>query len=176
MLGVLAAVAVVWLLGRLSDDGIFALQSAALALGLALATILDDPSAEIAAATPTPLRVRRAVTIALGGAVVAVAWIVLTTLSTVGASWTAAVTIELIAVAFVTLALAATLARGGSVAGPAIAIGFLTVRAVKPTWTTPDDTGDVHWILAWAAVTVGAVLALALASRDRAHRSLNALR
>jgi hypothetical protein len=179
-IGVMAAFAIVVLLPEHSGGAhpIFALQGAALALTVAFATILDEPAAETANATPPTLLVRRALMIALMLPAVAVLWGALTSLDNLSAARSEALTLQLAALVTVTLALAAMLPRGDRVAGPAVALAFLTTLMAKPTWTLPPDPGNGHWIIAWTALTAAALLALLIASRDpawpRRHRARGA--
>lgn len=173
--GVASAFVVVALLDRTSSAGSVPLQAGALTLSLALATILDDPAAETAGATMSTLLVRRALTLALVLPVVAIAWLALVWIDSAGPSRSGALTLQLAALALVMLALAAVLPQGSQLAGPLVALTFLTalVAASASTamyWTLMPHPHDARWIATWVALAVTAALALALASRDPARR------
>lgn len=170
-IGFAVAFALIWLLPGQSGgpDRIFALQAAALALSLALATILDEPAAETANATPPTLLARRVLTLALALPATAVAWSVLAWIGDVGPARTANATLQLAAFVFVTLALAAAIPHRADIAGPAVALTFIGAYAAKPEWIVAPDPGNTHWMAAWAALTAGGALALLMASRDPAR-------
>lgn len=170
--GVTAAFGVVWLLSTEpgSPRTVLALQGAALMLSLALASILDDPTADTVAAVPPTLLFRRALTIALALPAVAAAWAVLVALSGVAAGLAGAITLQLGALVLLTLALAAALARGGAIAGPLVVLMFLAVQAVAPQWALAPELGNWRWDVAWAGLAASALVALLLVSRDPAHR------
>jgi hypothetical protein len=172
--GVTAAFAAVWLLSTDPDSArtIVAMQCAALALGLAVASILDDPAADTIAAVPPTLLVRRILAIALVVPAVAAAWTGLVSLSGIRAPLTGAMTLQLGGLVLLTLAFAAAkpIARGGTLAGPLVVLLFLGGRAVAPDWAFSPELGDWRWDVAWAGLAACALLALLLASRDPAHR------
>jgi hypothetical protein len=169
--GVTAAFAVVWLLS--ADPGstrtILVLQSAALALSLALASILDEPAADTVAALPPTLLFRRGLTITVALPAVLAAWAGLVSLSGVAAGLAGAMTLQFGALVLLTLALAAALARGEAVAGPLVVLMFLSLQSVAPEWALDPELGDWRWDAPWAGSSAGALLALLLASRDPAH-------
>lgn len=164
--GVAVAVALVVLLP--DQLTITALQTAALSLSLAVATILDEPAAETVNAAPPTLLFRRALTIALALPVIVIAWGALAGLSGVGVTMTGALTLQLTAFVVATLALAAWLPRGSHVAGPTVVLAFLAGQFVAPAWALAPRLADARWTAVWAAATVTALLALLLASRDPA--------
>lgn len=171
--GVTATFTIVWLLS--ADPGgartIVALQYAALALSLAVASILDDPAAATVAAAPPTLLLRRILTIALVLPAVLAAWSVLIALSGAGASLVGAITLQMGAIVILTLALAVALARGGTIAGSLVVLMFLSARPVAPEWALVPDLGDWRWDVAWTGLGAAALLALLIVSRDPAQRS-----
>jgi len=166
-LGGAAAVALVVLLP--DQQTVTALQTAALGLSLAVATILDEPAAETANAAPPTLLFRRALTIALALPVIVIAWGALAGLSGVGVTMTGALTLQLTTFVFATLALAAWLPRGSHVAGPAVVLAFLTAHLAAPAWVLTPHPADPRWVAAWSTLTIAAMLSLLAASRDPAH-------
>lgn len=170
--GMTAAFGAVWLLSTDPDSArtIVAVQCAALALGLAVASILDDPAADTIAAVPPTLLSRRILTIALVLPAVVAAWAGLVSLSGIAAPVAGAMTLQLGGLILLTLAFAAALARGGAVAGPLVVLAFLGARAAAPGWAFSPELGDWRWDVAWAGLAACALLALLLASRDPAHR------
>jgi hypothetical protein len=175
-LGVASAFAVVPLLDRTASAGSsMSLQAGALMLSLALATVLDDPAAETAGATPSTLLVRRALTLALALPVVAIAWAALVWIGSDGPSRSAALTLQFAALVFVTLAVAAVLPSGSQLGGPLVALTVLTAlvaasASTAVSWTLMPHPGDGRWVATWTALAATAALALLLASRDPARR------
>jgi hypothetical protein len=169
--GVTAAFGAVWLLSTDPDSArtIVAMQCGAVALGLAVASILDDPAADTIAAVPPTLLSRRMLTIALVLPAVAAAWAGLVSLSGIAVPAAGAMTLQLGGLVLLTLALAAALARGGVLAGPLVVLAFLGARAAAPEWAFSLELGDWRWDVAWAGLAACALLALVLASRDPAH-------
>jgi hypothetical protein len=147
--GVTAAFGAVWLLSTDPDGArtIVAMQCGALALGLAVASILDDPAADTIAAVPPTLLLRRMLTIALVLPAVAAAWAGLVSLSGIAAPAAGAMTLQLGGLILLTLAFAAA-----------------------PEWAFSPELGDWRWDVAWAGLAACALLALVLGSRDPAHR------
>jgi hypothetical protein len=150
-LGVASAFAVVPLLDRTASAGSMPLLAGALMLSLALATVLDDPTAETAGATQSTLLVRRALTLALALPVVAIAWAALVWIGSEGPSRSGALTLQFAALVFVTLAVAAALPSGSQLAGPLVALTVLTalVAASASTavyWTLVPHPGDGRWV------------------------------
>jgi hypothetical protein len=170
--GTAAFAAIVWLVS--TDSGgtqtVLALQFAALALSVALASILDEPAADTIAAVPPSLLFRRGLTITVVLPALIVIWAGLVSLSGVAAGLAGAITLQLGALALLTLAFAAALARGTTIAGPLVVLMFLSAHAVAPDWALVPELGDWRWDTTWAGLAAGALLALLLASRDPAHR------
>jgi hypothetical protein len=172
--GVTVAFGAVWLLSTDPDSArtIVAVQCAALALGLAVASILDDPAADTIASVPLTLLVRRILAIALVLPAVAAAWIGVVSLSGINVPLAGAMTLQLGGLVLLTLAFAAVnpIAFGGAVAGPLVVLVFFGGRVVAPDWAFSPELGDWRWDVAWAGLATCALLALLLASRDPAHR------
>jgi len=168
--GACVAFGVAWLLSSElgGGDGVAALKYAALALGLAPATILDDPAAATVAASPRTLLRRRALTLAVVAPALAAAWVGVVSVTAVDAGVARAMTLELAAVVLVTLALAAGLE--GAVAGSLVVLAFLGVDAFAPDWAVVPDLGDWRHVVAWAGSAALAAAALLRASRDPAAR------
>ena len=118
--GAAVAFGVAWLLSvKLGGAGaVVGLKYAALALCLAVATILDDPAGRTVAAAPLTLLRRRAVTIGLVAPALAVAWSGVVLVAPTADDIAPGLTLVLVALVLLTLALAVALARGGAVAGP----------------------------------------------------------
>lgn len=148
------------------DDAVAALKYAALALGLAVATILDDPAATTVAAAPRTLLRRRGLTLAVAAPALAAAWIAVVSVAAVDAAVAFAMTLELAAVVLVALALAVGLE--GAVAGPLVVLAFLGIDAFAPDWAVAPDLADWRFVVAWAGSAALGLAALLRASRDPA--------
>jgi hypothetical protein len=170
--GTSAAFVVLWLLAGEAgvERTIVALQYAALMLSLAVATILDEPAGRTVAAVPPPLIWRRGLTIVLVLPGLVLAWAALVALGGVTGQTAAALTLQLAALVLLTFALGARLTSGGAVAGPLVALAFLGGQATAPAWVISPDFGEWRWDALWAGLAAGALLGLALASRDPACR------
>lgn len=168
------AAAFVWALGG-ADAGhtILALQCAALALCVGAAAVVEDPAADTVAAVPPSLRFRRGLRLAVAAPALVLVWGALLWLGGVGAPWTGVLTLQFVALAAVTWALAAATPGGAAVAGPAVALTFLVVRLGLPKWmyATDPDAGAVR--LLWIVLFAAGVLGLLLATRDPARRRVS---
>src|SRR4051794_31001058 len=166
------AVARVWALaGADSARTILVVQCAAAALCVGAAAAAEDPAGDTTAAVPPPLRFRLTLRLAIGTAALAAAWATVLWLGGIRAPWTGVLTLQLLALAALTWALAATLPHGAAVAGPVVALVFLVARIGLPGWTYASSPGSGRTNLLWIAVLIGGVVALGLATRDPARRS-----
>jgi len=169
--GTSAAFVALWLVaGSDGEQMIAALQYAALMLSLAVATILDEPAGRTVAAVPPTLICRRSLTIALVVPGLVLAWTALVALGGVTGQTAAALTLQLAALVLLTLALGARLTSGGTIAGPLVALAFLGAQVTAPAWVISPDFGEWRWDALWVGLAAGALLGLALASRDPACR------
>jgi hypothetical protein len=170
--GATAAVVVVWLLSGPVGEAtpVTALQFGALALSLALASILDEPDARTVAAVAPSLLARRAMTIAVALATIVVPWAALLAATEVGAASAAALTLQLAALVLVALAFGAAFERGGAIGAAVVALAFLSACVMAPRWVLSTDFGDWRWDLSWGGLGTAGLMALLLASRDPAHR------
>jgi hypothetical protein len=179
-LGVAALVAT--LVARRAElDPLLEYGLAALLLALALALVLDDPAAATLAASPTPLRRRRALRLAVALPLLAAGWAMV--------GWAAAptggglfppgwATLVLATFAGVVLASAAVAGRdgglGGAAAGPAL-LAFAVAAALLPgRWALlPVDGRERRWqlLLALALVVLLAASADPAARRPWARRA-----
>ena len=195
-----AAAVVVWLLSP--DDGdpaglLGALRLGGFLLAAGAAFFLDDDAAETLACSPTSLRARRTLRLAVLGAVFAVLWALL-----VGMAWAlahagaggvpiAALTLEVAGMLALSLAVAAVGARwapdgrGGVAGGPALTLAMLAAYLGQMRWPRyvtlfPLAPGDPTWTTAhvrWAVLLAAAVTVVAITCADPARRpSLHQLR
>jgi hypothetical protein len=157
---------------------VWLLRGVAVVLAAGLATALDDRTRATVAAVPLPLRLRTALPVALAAVPLTLTWAVLAVVVDARHSGTLpvlALSLEAAAVAALTVAVAAVVARRGvtdpgAVVGPvllAVALGLPTLpRAIAlavdvgPGWTAAH--------LRWAAVLLVALGAGVLAVRDPA--------
>jgi len=170
--GASCAFGLVWLLSAEPDGAraVVALQYAALALSLGVASILEDDAADTVAAVPPSLLFRRVLTIAIVVPAFVVTWAALMSLSAVATSSAPAITLQVGTLVLVTIALGAALTRGGAISGPLVVIAFLGADAFAPDWALAPDLGDWRWDAIWAGLGAGALLALLVVSRDPARR------
>lgn len=180
------ALAIVWLITWDSHSGmeelLVALRAAAILLGLAAAFVLDDPAADVTAAAPCPLLLRRALRVALVSLPTAALW---------GAALSIAarkplpessalpvplLTLELATIIMIALALAATAIRWSDSrsVGPAAAAGLLGITVM--TWLVPEGArpwvypAQKNWVAAhwwWGVVLVTALACFSWISLDR---------
>jgi hypothetical protein len=130
-----AAAVAAWALGgEHAGRTILVAQCAAVALCVGAAAAAEDPGADTTAAVPPPLRFRLALRLAIGALAVAVAWGAVLWLAGIGSQCATVLTLQLLALAALTWALAATLPHGAAVAGPAVALAFLVARLGLPAW------------------------------------------
>lgn len=158
------------------------LRGAAVLLACAVAFAVDDPSYDVLAASPTPLRRRVLARVGLAGAVAAGTWcaLLLLTAAVGGDLPAAALTLE--AAALMSFAAAAALwlqtwrgiAEPGLLVAPAVAGAVLAAHLLPARWALlAPAPGAPGWAAAhqrWAAVLGLAVLLAAAGTRDRAAR------
>jgi len=109
-------------------------------------------------------------TIALVLPGVAVVWTGLVMMAGVDAGLAGAITLQLAALVVLTLTLAAALARGGALAGALVVLMFVSAQPVAPHWALNPDLDEWRWDALWLGLGTGALLVLALVSRDPAAR------
>ncbi len=158
------------------------LRGAAVLLACAVACAVDDPSGDVLAASPTPLRRRVGMRLLPAGAAAAAVWCALLLLAQAagGEPPVGALTLEVLALTALGVAVALGLQtwRGshspGILAGPAVAGAVLAAYALPAKWALlapgPDLPGWHAAHQRWAALLVVALLGGALATRDRAAR------
>ncbi len=169
--GAIAALALVWLMPVLPGGAptIVALQYAAVALSLALAQILDEPGADTVAAVPATLALRRGLTFAVAMPMLVAVWAGLLALGGAHGASAGAVTLQLAALVLLTLALGAAWAARRPVAGPLVALAFLTACIAAPEWALRPDFGEWRWNAIWIGLTAGALVLLLLTGCDPAR-------
>ncbi len=146
--------------------------------------LLDDPAADVLAASPSDLARRRLSRLALGLPVVVAGWLLAlwqgSFLDGYDALAVGALTVEIAALAAFTLAVAAVVARRGdhapgitAAAGLFVMVALLFVarQAVPSAWPIPELQPDTH-ADRWRWVLAASLAALAWASRDPASRRL----
>ena len=144
--------------------------------------LLDDPAADILAASPATLMRRRALRVTLGAVVLLVGWLVALDrgafLEDYGSLPLGAVSLEVAAFGCLTLAIAAIAARRGDRSpGITAAVGLVMVvallfvarQAVPPSWPLPEMQPNVHYRRWWWVAAVSLAL-IAWSSRDPAAR------
>jgi hypothetical protein len=159
------------------------MQAAAILLAGGVAFTLDDPAAEILAASPTPLSRRRSLRLLLVAPPVTLLWaLLLTWQGTEGSEETLALTLLLAGLVGLSLAVSGVAGRtswlpgrGGLVAPPAILVLVFSSGVVPRRWR-PLPLGDVPggWTqiyIRWAAAAAVGALVLLMSSRDPAAGS-----
>lgn len=158
------------------------------AVGILLASgagfALDDTSAEILAASPTPLLRRRIARVLVWVPATALAWLALVLVqgpASPSEGWAfAAMFAGLLGLSLGIAGVASRRSvqgRGGLVVGPAIVVLLVASTIVPPRWR-PLPLGDVPggWTpiyLRWSAAAVVGILTFLWSSRDRAGRSVS---
>jgi hypothetical protein len=169
--GALALLAVE-LAGETPQAGLVALRSAAVALALGAAFVLDDPAAELLACSPTPLWVRRIPRIGVPLPLLAMLWAAVLSRSGFPAIPVGDLTLELAGMLTVTLALAAWAdlytgdGMGGRAGGPGLLVLVLLAWQARMWAGMP---GDPLWTLAhrrWLATQAASAALLLWASLD----------
>jgi hypothetical protein len=164
-----------------TGSGLLVLRGTAVLLAVAVTFAVDDPAADVLAASPTPLRQRVMVRVALAVAVAGAAW---TAAAAVVAARdhvpVAGLTLEVLALAMVGIAVALALQTWGGATDPGILTAPVVAGAVLAANLLPSrwallvaGPGGPEWEQAhrrWAAVLVVAVVAARLATADRASR------
>lgn len=171
--GALAAFGLAALLPAGPDAGgpAMSLQYAALALGIAVASVLDDPAASTIAAVPPALLTRRGMTFVVVAPALVAAWVVLVATSSASVELAGALTLQSVAIVLLALALAVVLARGSAVSGPLVALAFVGLHLFAPRWAVDPDVRDWRWDAIWVALAVASLLTLLVVSRDPGRRS-----
>ncbi len=138
--------------------------------------------ASLLAASPTPLRRRVAVPVAVAAAVAGATWLVLVTGSALRVDGVPVLglTVQALALSALGLAVAAVLRtwRGhsepGVLAAPVVVALVLAALPLPPRWSllvpVPDAPGWDASVLRWTALLVVAVVVLLAATRDPAAR------
>jgi hypothetical protein len=164
------------------DGGLLVLRGVAVLLATALALAVDEPSAQLLDATPTPLLQRLAARTAICATLVLPAWLLaLAAATTAGADVpVAAVTLELAALVALGLAVPLCLRRWWGAPEPAVVVGPVLLGALlgaahlPPRFALLTSAADPSWDAAhlrWAAVLVLAGALVAAASGDPATAS-----
>jgi fluoroquinolone transport system permease protein len=168
--------------GSLDDPfgALMVLRGAAVLLACAVAFAVDDPSYDVLAASPRPLRRRVLARVGLAGAVAGGTWCGLLLLAEAVGGDVPAAALILEAAALTSLAVAAAIAlqtwRGiaepGLLVAPAVAGAVLAANLLPARWSLlAPAAGTPGWTAAhqrWAAVLSLAVLVAAAGTRDRA--------
>jgi hypothetical protein len=182
--GILGVVVVAALHDR---DAAAPLQAVSILLASAAGFALDDPAAEILAASPTSLRRRRMVRLALMGPPILLVWLALVAAQG-PVSWAEGWVIAAMFAGLVGLSLAiagvvsrrSPTGRGGIAVAPGLFI-LLIVSTLVPTRWRPLPMGDVPggWTplyLRWSTAAVIGLLVFLWSSRDPARHALWARR
>jgi hypothetical protein len=147
-LGVTAAFTIVWLLDRNATEPASSRCRPAPSRSASRSRRSSTtPAAATAGATPPTLLCRRITTIALALPIVALAWVALVSISPEALASSGAVTLQLATLVLATLALAVVLPAGSQIAGPLVALTFLTALAaasmntVVLSWTLTPHLG-----------------------------------
>jgi len=166
------------------DDGyaVQVLRGAAILLAGGLAVALDDPAADLLAASPTTLARRWAARLGLAIGVTAGCWgLLLAWVGVVvhGVPWLA-LSVEAAALGGLALAISAALRRWrdvrepGALAAPVLFGAVLAANLLPQRWALfAGDPAGAGWTAAhgrWTAVMVTAVAVVAVAGRDPARR------
>jgi hypothetical protein len=179
--GALALLAI-QLAGGTPQAGLLALRSAAVALALGAAFILDDPAAELLGGSPTPLWVRRIPRIGVVLPLLGLLWAAVLGRSRFAAIPVGDLTLELAGMLTVTLALAACAGRytgdgmGGRAGGPGLLV-LVPLAWQARMWA--GMPGDPLWTLAhrrWLAAQAASAALLLWASLDPGRWPLRARR
>lgn len=166
----------------LDDTGtaVLVLRGVAVLLAAALALAVDEPSAALLDATPTPLAERLAARTAVCAAVVAPAWLLALAVATLaGADLPlATVTIELAALAALGMAVPSALRRWSRTAEPAVVTGPLLLGLLVSAAHLPPELvllaaspADPAWGAAhvrWSLLLLAGLSLLAVAASDPA--------
>lgn len=167
------------------QGALMVLRGAAVLLACAVAFAVDDPSGDVLAASPTPLRRRVGLRILLAVAVAAAVWCGLLLLGRAagGEPPAAALTLEALTLTVMGLAVALGVQRWrgvdcpGILAAPAVAGAVLAAFALPEKWALlPLGPGLPGWQEAherWAALLAVAGVTALLATRDRAARRVS---
>lgn len=179
--GALALLAI-QLAGGTPQAGLLALRSAAVALALGAAFILDDPAAELLGGSPTPLWVRRLPRIGVVLPLLGLLWAAVLGRSRFPSIPVGDLTLELAGMLTVTLALAACAGRytgdgmGGRAGGPGLLV-LVPLAWQARMWA--GMPGDPLWTLAhrrWLAAQAASAALLLWASLDPGRWPLRARR
>ncbi|MEX2291298.1 MAG: twin-arginine translocation signal domain-containing protein [Mycobacteriales bacterium] len=168
--------------GSLDDPfgAVLVLRGAAVLLACAVAFAVDDPSYDVLAASPTPLRRRVLARVGLAGAVAAGIWCGLLLLAAAVGGDVPAAALSLEAAALASLAAAGAvvlqtwrgIAEPGLLMAPAVAGAVLAANLLPARWALlAPAPGAPGWEAAhqrWTAVLCLAVLLAAVGTRDRA--------
>jgi hypothetical protein len=177
--GALALLAVELAAGT-PQAGLVALRSAAVALALGAAFLLDDPAAELLGCSPTPLWSRRLPRIGVPLPLLGLLWAAVLGRSGLAAIPVGDLTLELAGMLTVTLALAACAGRytgdgmGGRAGGPGLLV-LVPLAWQARMWA--GLPGDPLWTLAhrrWLAAQVASAALLLWASLDPGRWPLRA--
>lgn len=164
------------------------LRGAAVLLACAVAFGVDDPSYDVLAASPTPLRRRVLARVALASAVAGGIWCGLLLLSGAWGGHVPAAALSLEAAALTSLAVAAALAlqswhgipEPGLLTAPVVAGAVLATNLLPARWALlAPAPGTPAWTAAhqrWAVLLGLAVVVAAAGTRDRAARRSGAFR
>lgn len=186
LLSVVSAVILTGATTAVVDEGyaVQVLRGVALLLAGGLVVVLDDPAADVLAASPTPLarrwlaRLMPAITLAAGAWALAVAWVG----AVAGALPWQALTVEAAGLGSCAVALAAALRRWrdvrepGPLAATALFGAVVAAYPLPPRWSL--FVGDPSWPgwtaahLRWATVLALGLLVVVLAGQDPARQGV----
>ena len=185
LLSVAAAAILVGATTAALNDGyaISVLRGAAILLACGLALVLDDPAADLLAASPTTVARRWAARLLLAAGLTAFAWILLLVWVDAVADavpWLA-LSVEAAALGAFAVAVAAALRRWrevcepGALTAPAVFGGVLAANLLPQRWSLlaadPSAAGWTASHLRWAALLGAAVVVVAAAAQDPGRRS-----
>jgi hypothetical protein len=163
-----------------------ALRLAAVVLASAAAPAFDDETEPLAAASPTPLGVRRAARVLLLVVPLAAAWALLwhhagRHVTGMPSSWP--VTLEAATLLATVVSIAAVACRhgwhAGALAGPLLLVLVAGALLLPDTLTPFPEPTQQHWTGAhrnWSACLALTLIALMVASRDPGKRPVRRLR
>lgn len=183
-LGVAALLSVSIVALRRGEDTAGPMQAVAILLACGAGFALDDPAAEVLAASPTPLSRRRSLRLLLVLPPLTLLWgLLLSWRKTDGSEETLALMFLFAGLVGVSLAIAGVAGRtswlpsGGGLAGPPTILFLMFLSSAIPRRWRPLPLGDVPggWTqiyIRWAAAAVVATLVLVMSSRDPAAGSL----